>query len=100
MEISHWALLFVFDVMGKVGYSEDWGAIKDGRPNPTLELLEALFRPLGQLGRWVWPISLAVSTGIGNSEREGFESWGNNLLAVRQKVRVLKWSQNSRAELG
>lgn len=87
MEISHWALLFVFDVMGKVGYSEDWGAVKDGSPNETLRLLEALFTPLGRLGRWMWPVALVVDTGIGNEEREKFEAWGNRLLAVRQQVR-------------
>jgi len=88
MEISHWALLFVFDVMGKVGYSEDWGAVKDGRPNATLHLLDALFRPLGRLGRWIWPVGFAVDTGLGNEEREEFEAWSNKLLAVRQKVRL------------
>lgn len=88
MEVSHWALLFVFDVMGKVGYSEEWGAVKDGRPNPTLHLLEALFTPLGRLGRWIWPVALAVDTGLGNEEREAFEEWSNGLLAARQKVRV------------
>jgi hypothetical protein len=88
MEISHWALLFVFDVMGKVGYSEDWGAVKDGRPNPTLHLLEALFTPLGRLGRWIWPVSLVVNTRLGNEDREAFEAWSNKLLAVREKVRV------------
>lgn len=86
MEVSHWALLFVFDVMGKVGYSENWGAVKDGRPNETLGLLEALFTPLGRLGRWMWPVALVVDTGIGNQEREAFESWGNELIAARQKV--------------
>jgi hypothetical protein len=88
MDISHWALLFVFDVMGKVGFSEEWGAVKDGRPNPTLHLLEALFTPLGRLGRWIWPIGLAVDTGLGNEEREAFEGWSNRLLATRQKVLV------------
>jgi hypothetical protein len=88
MEVSHWALLFVFDVMGKVGFSEEWGAVKDGRPNPTLHLLEALFTPLGRLGHWIWPIGLVVDTGLGNEEREAFEGWSNGLLAARQKVRV------------
>lgn len=86
MEISHWALLFVFDVMGKVGYSEEWGAVKDGRPNTTLHLLEVIFTPLGRLGRWIWPISWVVDTGLGNEEREAFERWSNGLLAARQKV--------------
>ncbi|PMD33323.1 cytochrome P450 [Hyaloscypha variabilis F] len=85
MEVSHWALLFVFDVMGKVGFSEDWGAVKDGRPNPILHLLEALFTPLGRLGRWIWPIGFFVDTGLGNEDREAFEAWSNKLLAVRQK---------------
>ncbi|KAE9379978.1 cytochrome P450 [Stipitochalara longipes BDJ] len=85
MEISHWALLFVFDVMGKVEYSEDWGAVRDGRPNPTLHLLEALFTPLGRLGRWIWPIGLVVDTRLGNEEREAFEAWSNGLLAAKQK---------------
>jgi len=88
MEVSHWALLFVFDVMGKVGFSEDWGAVKDGRPNPILHLLEALFTPLGRLGRWIWPIGFFVDTGLGNEDREAFEAWSNKLLAVRQKVCV------------
>lgn len=99
MDISHWALLFVFDVMGKVGFSEEWGAVKDGRPNPTLHLLEALFTPLGRLGRWIWPIGLVVDTGLGNEEREKFEGWSNGLLAARQKVLMRRLDMLIRAAI-
>jgi hypothetical protein len=57
IDISLWSLLISFDNMGRVGYSREWGLVKSGRHNHMLNLLEATFKPLGKLGRVVWPVA-------------------------------------------
>jgi cytochrome P450 family 628 len=85
MNTSHWSTLIAYDTMGKVGFSEDWGAVKDGRENPILHLLEATFTPLGKMGRWTWPLSVMVDVLDGSPEQRLFKTWATDTIINRIK---------------
>ena len=60
---SLFSLLITFDHMGKIGFSHDFKTIEVGKENRMLDLLEAMFGQLGQLGELVWPVALMKSLG-------------------------------------
>ena len=70
VDISIWSLLISFDNMGRVGYSREWGVIKDGRHNYMLNLLEASFRPIGRMGRLQWPIATITQLQLGKDVKQ------------------------------
>ncbi len=53
-----YAALVPFDNMGRMGFSHDFGAVRAGKENRMLYLLESLFRTVGQFGQMGWPIVL------------------------------------------
>lgn len=89
MEITMWARLLAFDLMGRFGFSQSWHTVEAGKEPKVLELLIALIKPVGYLGRHTWLLSLLdVSvTKLGlSTEARIFASWVTEIMDKREKV--------------
>ncbi len=86
MDMSHWALLMAFDVMGSVGFGQDWGAVRDGRENPVLRLLDASIAPTARYGSWTWPLKI-LSDLEASPEMNAFRKWSRQTMSDRRKAK-------------
>ena len=82
VDVSAYALLWVTDVMGKVGFSRDFHATVTGKSD-IVRLLTALFSPVSKIGRWVWPIALVTALGVQPQVMKDWEDWSYDVLMDR-----------------
>lgn len=99
VDTSHYATLIGFDNMGRIGFSADLGAVRDGREARILELLEITFGTAASLGHVYWPMTLIMSLPRFGMQRE-FEQLGVDMTNERVRVsrfplqREVWWSLN------
>ena len=89
MDLNHWALLMTFDMMGSVGFSQDWGVVRDGRENTTLKLLGNALAPTAKFGDLMWPLKLLSDLEI-SKEMNAFRAWSAQVMAARRQAEPTK----------
>lgn len=82
---SLFSLLIPFDIMGKMGYSKDFGTVKAGVENHMLEMIESTFRAIGLTGTVTWPIDLSARFKLGKEQIE-FEKMASDMVDERLAV--------------
>ena len=83
IDISEYSLYVVCDIMGKVGLSKDFYAVKNARSD-MIRLLTALFSPVGKAGRMQWPLNLLKGFNMMPKVVSEWEEW----LVVETRDRV------------
>lgn len=85
VDTSHYATLIGFDNMGRIGFSTDFGTVREGREDSMLELLEITFGTAAALGHVYWPVALMMNMPKFGMQKE-FEQLGVDMADGRLKV--------------
>ena len=78
-------MLIPFDVMGKMGYSVEFGSVKAGKPRRECDLMDTLFGAVANLGMTSWSLALGKDLNLGREGAE-FEDLAAKLVDERVKV--------------
>ncbi|KAH6662426.1 cytochrome P450 [Plectosphaerella plurivora] len=82
IDTSHYATLIAFDNMGGIGFSADFGTVREGREDKTLELLQITFGTAASLGHVYWPMALMMNMPKFGMQHE-FEQMGVRMADER-----------------
>lgn len=86
IDTSCYAKLIGFDNMGYIGFSTDFGTVREGREDRMLELLEVTFHNAALMGQVHWPQALIMSMPKFGMQKE-FEQLAERMANQRIEVR-------------
>jgi len=90
LDVSLYSILIVFDNVGRIGYSRDWGVVKAGKEDRMLELLGASFKPMGKMGRVAWPLAIGARLNVSKDLIE-FDRLANTVMDERESVGAISY---------
>ncbi|KAI5460133.1 L-ornithine-N5-monooxygenase [Mariannaea sp. PMI_226] len=82
IDISKYVKLVAVDNMGHVGYSVDFGTLRDGHENRMTHLLDITFRNFAKIGQMAWPQALIMDLPRFGMQKE-FEDIGVRMVDQR-----------------
>lgn len=82
---SLYSMLIPFENMGRMGFSDHFGSIQNGKEDPMLKYIEETLSSIGRLGAMLWPIALINSVG-GSREHVEFQKLACKMVDKREKV--------------
>lgn len=82
IDVSTYSLMMVCDIMGQVGFSKNFNAIKTAKSD-MIRLLTALFGPVGKVGRMQWPLYVLKGFNIKPPAVTEWEAWFTTELKER-----------------
>lgn len=86
MDMTHWSILYNFDVMGDVALGTEFDNLSAGVKHPAIATLHSMLRLYGMLGHVPWLLNLLSNIPRGRASQNDFEGWCEHVLEEKQKV--------------